>query len=205
MAEFVRGMGQLRQSIKALDMDMRDRGARRMVMAGLSISKKEAKAIVEREQLIDTRALINNIAIKRQRDAGPGIEQYHLGVRHGRDLGRKAIKYLAVGKGGRIVTRRKNDPYYWRFHELGHKIIPRSGGERASIEKSYTRTTRRGKVRTVKYSIESDSLTHRRRLGGGGYVPATPFIAPALETKKKEIIAAMEKQAARLILAKTNQ
>lgn len=203
MAEFMQGMGQLRQSIKALDMDMRDRGARRIVMAGLSISKKEAKAIVVREELIDTRALLNNIAIKRQANAGAGIEQYHLGVRHGRDLGRKAIKYLAVGKGGRVVTRRKNDPYYWRFLELGHKIIPRGTGERGSIEKSYTRTTRRGKVRTVKYSVDADALSVRRRTAAGA-VAAVPFIAPALETKKSEIIKAMEKQAARLILAKAN-
>lgn len=179
MAERIDGLADLRKAFERLDTDIRAKSARRIVAAGGAVLRKEARAIVERKQLIKTRALINNIVIKRQRNAGEGIEQYNLGVRHGRALGsgKKVTKYLAISGAGRVVVKRKEDPFYWRFLEFGHKIVPRNT------------------------SGSKSTITQRRRLATG-FVPATPFIGPALSNKKNEALDAMEKMAAKLLVPK---
>lgn len=111
------GLGDLREKFARLK-DI-DRGARRAVVAAGQVVKREAKSLAQAQGLRRTGALIKNIAIKRERTPA-GVVQYHLGVRHGRDLSRKdkQTKRLAVGSTGRIVVRYKDDPYYWRFHEF---------------------------------------------------------------------------------------
>jgi HK97 gp10 family phage protein len=120
MADKIEGLGELREAFKALGQDMELRTSRAMVVAGGGVLKREAKAIAEGLGLRRTGALINNIAIKREKTP-PGVAQYHLGVRHGRNISRSGEKklLLKVGKNGRIV--RANDPYYWRFLELTTK------------------------------------------------------------------------------------
>lgn len=189
MAELIEGLGDLREIFKDINADVRTKAARRIVAAGAGELRKEAKAIVTRLGLIKSRALINNIAIKRERNAPAGVEQYNLGVRHGRDLGRKAVKYLAVGRRGRIVTRYENDPYYWRFLEFGHRIV-----SRAAADGFITRRQKDGKWRTS----AKGGIANRRR-SPTGFVEKTPFIRPALENKRSEALAAMERQAKRIV------
>lgn len=98
-----------------------------MVAAAGVVLRREAKANALKAGLKNSGALIRNIAIKRESKAGSGTTQYNLGVKHGRDLGngKKVIKFLAIGKSGRVVTKRQNDPFYWSFHELGTKYHKR--------------------------------------------------------------------------------
>lgn len=105
--------------------DMRLRTARRTVSAGAAVLKKEARIVAQQKGLVRTGALLKNIVTKRERRAPEGTEQYHLGVRHGRELGngKKVIKYLAIGKSGRVITKRQDDPFYWRFLEVGTRYI----------------------------------------------------------------------------------
>lgn len=114
------GIGELTRTFAALAADMKKNGARRITATGGSVLRKEARIVAQALGLRKTGALIENIVIKRERNAPPGTEQYNLGVRHGRDLGngKKVIKYLAVSKTGRVVTRRQNDPFYWSFLEF---------------------------------------------------------------------------------------
>lgn len=123
----ITGIGDLRDQFKRLDRDIRLKTSRRMVVAAGRVLREEARSIAQNKGLRKTGALIKNIAIKRERSAPVGTEQYHLGVRHGRSLGngKRAVKFLAVNNRGRIVTRRKDDPFYWRFHEFGTKYLPR--------------------------------------------------------------------------------
>ena len=115
------------QGLQAKFLDLRQdmvlKTARRMVASGGAVLRTEARTIAQSLGLKKTGALIRNIAIKRERAAPAGTEQYNLGVRHGRDLGngKKVIKYLEVGKSGRVVTRRQNDPFYWKFLEFDTK------------------------------------------------------------------------------------
>jgi len=121
MMASVTGLGDLRGEFKKLRSDMKLKTGRRMVASGGRVLRKEAKTIATARGLKKSGALIRNIAIKRERNAPQGTEQYNLGVRHGRDLGngKRVIKFLAVDKrSGRVVTRRQNDPFYWRFLEF---------------------------------------------------------------------------------------
>lgn len=177
MAEYLKGMGDLTATFKALNTDIRTKSARRIAASGAAELRKEAKAIVKAKGLIQSRALLNNIAIKWEKDAPVGTAQYNLGVRHGRDLGngKKVIKFLSMNKAGRVVVKRLNDPFYWRFLEFGHKIV------RRNVEGN-----------------QPLAITQRRRIAAG-FVPATPFIGPALANKKMQAIAAMEAMALKLL------
>lgn len=120
MAEKIEGVAQLTKAFAEVGRDMQTRTARGMVVSGGGVLKREAKRIAQSLGLRKTGALINNIAIKREKTPD-GVAQYHLGVRHGRDITKAGAKklLLKVGKSGRIV--RANDPYYWRFLELTTK------------------------------------------------------------------------------------
>jgi HK97 gp10 family phage protein len=117
------GIGDLKKSFEGLAKEMVQKTSLRMVASAGAVLRREAKALALSQGLKKSGALLRNIAIKRERKAPPGVAQYNLGVRHGRHLGngKRIIKYLAVGKSGRVVIRRQNDPFYWRFHEFGTK------------------------------------------------------------------------------------
>jgi HK97 gp10 family phage protein len=117
------GIEGLQAKFLELRQDMTIKTARRMVASAGSVLRTEARTIAQSHGLKKSGALLRNIAIKRERKAPAGTEQYNLGVRHGRDLGngKKVIKYLEVGKSGRVVTRRQNDPFYWKFLEFNTK------------------------------------------------------------------------------------
>jgi HK97 gp10 family phage protein len=121
----VLGAVELSRAFQGLKQDVVQGGAaRRVAMAGASVLRKEARVIATAAGLKKTGALISNIAVKREKDAESGIEQYNLGVRHGRELGRgKRVKWILVNKRNRIVSRRANDPFYWRFVHFGTKHI----------------------------------------------------------------------------------
>jgi HK97 gp10 family phage protein len=145
MAEKIEGLSELRASFVAVGTDMKTRTARAMVVSAGGVLKKEAKTLAQAQGLRRTGALINNIAIKREKTPD-GVAQYHLGVRHGRDITRAGAKklLLKVGKSGRVV--RANDPFYWRFLEfdtkkrtgtpfIGAALVNKRGEAVAAMEK----------------------------------------------------------------------
>lgn len=115
------GIGELSQSFQQLKTGMETRTARVMVAAAGGVVRGKARGIAQAKGLRKTGALLKNIVIKREPQAPAGTAQYHLGVRHGRQLTKKqkTNSKLAVNKGGRIVKRYEDDPYYWRFAEFG--------------------------------------------------------------------------------------
>jgi len=188
------GIGELNKHFSDLKRDLIHKTSLRMVASAGNVLKKEAKAIAQAKGLKISGSLIRNIAIKRERKAPPGVTQYNLGVRHGRDLGKRHTKYLAFSKvKGRIVIRRKDDPFYWKFIEFGHKIVPRASGQLGNTDVFHTRLSKYWKVRTIKRTLSNDSITIRRR-SPSGFVEAVPFIQPALQNKAQEAIKAMEER-----------
>lgn len=117
----VLGINDLAKSFGELRTEMDTRTARAMVVSGGGVLKRRAKANAIALGLRRTGALVKNIVIKREPQAPQGTAQYHLGVRHGQNLTRKqkAKSKLGVNAAGRIVKRYDDDPYYWRFAELG--------------------------------------------------------------------------------------
>lgn len=158
------GLDGLLDQFKRLSANMTEKTARRMVATAGGVLRKEAKAIAQAKGLNRSGSMIRNISIKRERNAPEGTEQYHLGVRHGRNLGKRNTKYLAFSKKkGRVIIKRRDDPFYWRFIEFGHKVVSR----------------------------ESGTIRRRSPLG---FVEPVPFLRPALENKRNEAIEAMKKR-----------
>lgn len=161
----VMGIGELKDKFRLLKDGMETRTSRAMVVAAGGVLKRKAKAIAQANGSVKTGTMVKNIVIKREPQAPAGTAQYHLGVRHGRDLTKKqktAGKHLAVTGSGRIATRYHDDPYYWKWVEQGHKIVARAGGAISARRKAST-----------------------------GMVAAKPFIAPALEQGREQAITAM--------------
>jgi HK97 gp10 family phage protein len=125
MAVSIAGLPELNAAFKAMGDQVSKKTGLRMVAAAAGVVRNQAKNIARSKGLKKTGTLINNIAIKREKNVPSNVVQYHVGVRHGREFGRRknVVKYLALGKRGRIVTKYKNDPYYWRFLEFGTKHI----------------------------------------------------------------------------------
>ena len=121
----ITGIKELSEAMKRLGDGLNRKIAAKMVASAGAVVKKEAKRIAQQKGLRKTGTLINNIAIKREKQVPANTVQYNVGVRHGREYGKKknVVKYLAVGRRGRIVTKYKNDPFYWRFLEFGTKNI----------------------------------------------------------------------------------
>lgn len=119
------GIGDLSRKFAELAENMKQKTARRMVATAGGIVRKEAKALALSQGLKQTGTLVRNIAIKREKNVPEGVEQYHLGVRHGRELRRAKIDklFLVKNKSGRVVWKRRDDPFYWRFLEFGTKHI----------------------------------------------------------------------------------
>lgn len=125
MAGEVLGIKDLTDKLKSLNINLTKKTGAKMVASAGAVIRKEAKSIAQSKGLRKTGSLIKNIAIKRERNAPANVVQYNVSVRHGRDFGKRknVVKYLAVGRKGRIVTKFKDDPYYWRFLEFGTKNI----------------------------------------------------------------------------------
>lgn len=117
MAE-MRGLKELLENLKALDRNINTE-ARIAVASGATIVKREAVQIARGHGLVDTGALVKNIAIKREKGTPKNIHEYHIGVRHGKEA--KAAQRIAVRNSeGKIKFQWTNNPFYWWFWEFGH-------------------------------------------------------------------------------------
>ena len=124
MAVNIFGIKELSDKIKALNFDLSKKVGLKMVASAGTVVKNEAKAIALSKGLKRTGSLIKNIAIKREKNTPLNSLQYNVGVRHGNTLTRTVrakSKFLVRNKKGRIVTKYKNDPFYWRFLEFDMK------------------------------------------------------------------------------------
>lgn len=130
-SERISGLGELRSAFAEISDDMKTKTSRQMVAAAGGVLRKEARNLAQGQGLRLTGALIRNIAIKREKTP-EGLTQYHLGVRHGRDMGRSAEKKLVVGKNGRVTSVYVNDPFYWSFLEKGRNVYGGNGRRKRS-------------------------------------------------------------------------
>lgn len=185
------GIGDLSKKFLNLRQDMAIKTARRMVASAGTVLKREAKRIAVEKGLKISGDMIRNIAIKRETRVPDGITQYHLGVRHGRDLGKRAHKEVYEKSIGKLGVRYINNPFYYRFVEVGHRVVARSSGDMRAGVTTYVTTLRNGKQVIRKRKFNYDSITGRRR-SATGFVNANPFLSPALKNKSQEAIQAME-------------
>jgi len=194
MAE-VMGVAAMRQAFDGLQQDVRTKIARRMVVAGGRVIKEQAIANARANGSVRTGAMVANIAIKRERNAPDGTEQYHVGVRHGREQSRKVRRAAAkrlVSSRGRVRVVRENDPFYWRWVERGRRVVP---GAAQGGTTTFTQRLRNGKVVTRQRKFAGNSIRARRRAAGAGLVGARPFLEPALQERRHDALQAMQRTA----------
>lgn len=195
----VLGIEDLVASFREVREEMGSKVARRMVVAGGKIVRERAKANAQANGSVISGAMVDNIAIKRETQTPDGTAQYHVGVRHGNDQTRKVRakgqRRLVVSR-GRIVQRRDNDPFYWKFVERGHRVVPASV---ADGNTTFVQKLRNGKLVTRKRAFTGRGLRARRRSAGQGVVGMKPFIAPALEQERSNALAAMEQTLTRYL------
>lgn len=116
----VSGMKELGAALQALDQKLSAKIARRAVARGAGIIRAEARARARAQGLVNSGALVKNIALKRQTGTARTWTEYHVGVRHGKEL-RNAKKIQIRGQDGKTRTIYENDPFYWWFWEFGHQ------------------------------------------------------------------------------------
>lgn len=111
MAEFqVKGLKELSQKLEKLPDNLRKKGVRRSIAAGMKLIQKQAKANAPRK----TGALRRAIAVK-------GIRS-----RSNKDLIRSGL-FVRHGSARTKSAQAKNDdPYYWWFLENGFRAVGRA-------------------------------------------------------------------------------
>lgn len=114
----MKGLKELLENLQGLDRNI-NAEARGAANAGAQVVKREAVVIARMQGLVDTGALIKNIAVKREKRTPKNIYEYHVGVRHGSES--KNGERIAVrSHDGKIHFQWTNNPFYWWFWEFGH-------------------------------------------------------------------------------------
>lgn len=179
--EVISGLQAFNGAIATLKDDMQKKVAFSAALIGANVIKREAKAIALSKGLEQTGALLNNIAVKREANPPPGVAQYNLGVRHGRELGSRAKVVFSVRADGSIRKTYVDDPFYWWYLEFGTKPHEEGGG--------------RGR----KLAFEADgNPVFAMKVRNPGIQPM-PFIGPAFERKSDEALQAMSDRVAQFI------
>lgn len=117
MAE-IKGLAELLSNLHDVGVTVRT-AARGATNAAAQIVKAEAVKNARAQGLVSTGALVNNIAVKRERNTPDTWIEYHVGVRHGKEA-KGATKIAVRGRDGRIRFEYADDPFYWWFWEMGH-------------------------------------------------------------------------------------
>lgn len=114
----MKGLKELLDNLDSLNVSVRSAG-RGACNAAAQVVKKQAVANARAHGLVSTGALVQNIAVKRERGTPSTWFEYHIGVRHGRES--KGAEKIAVrNSNGKIVYEWTNNPFYWWFWEIGH-------------------------------------------------------------------------------------
>lgn len=117
----IKGLKELQAKLNELSTDMAQKVIFSAALASATVIRNQARSNVQAKGLIATRAMLNNVAVKRQRGTRSGLAEYHVGVRHGQIKKEKQRVARAHKAGKQAELRQVDDPYYWRFIEFGTK------------------------------------------------------------------------------------
>lgn len=134
------GGRELRERLMQLQADAIERMVPIAVSNATALVRDESHRDMLRQRAIRTGTMIKNVAMKRQKGTPYGFVQYNVGVRSGyRAANGRAVGAGGVGvasgarkvsslyrdKRGNVHIRNSytNNPWYWRFLELGTKHI----------------------------------------------------------------------------------
>jgi HK97 gp10 family phage protein len=137
----VSGFAELRKGFNQISLAGQNKRLESAALAGSRVVRDRARQIAEAKGIRQTGALIDNIVHKRVRENDPFSAEAHVAVRHGVQTKRakaKARRALAKGDkdGAAKALENVNDPWYWRFHELGTSKMPATPFIRPALEQS---------------------------------------------------------------------
>lgn len=118
----IKGIDTLVEELKKLPEEFGQRKGSSAVFRASKIIQQAAKSYAAGRGLRLSGALIENIAVKRDRTGNKNLISYHVGVRHGRNAYKAGTAYKEITrrKGGKgLKVRYVNDPFYWWYHEFG--------------------------------------------------------------------------------------
>jgi HK97 gp10 family phage protein len=161
------GFAELAAQLKALPDNIGRNGLRAAVAAGAAEVRKQTR--LNALAIKDTGTLARSIYQKQIREESSLHRQtFYVGARQGK-------KYQKQGK--RQVSA---DAYYARFVEFGHFTRPARSGKRTRL----LRNTDRGQD-------HAQWLSDEVQAGNVKWVPPSPFLRPAFDSKKMQAIDAM--------------
>ncbi|MGI4856753.1 MAG: HK97-gp10 family putative phage morphogenesis protein [Janthinobacterium lividum] len=174
MTKSIDGLEAFIDGLRSIKGNLRCKVAFSAALAGANVIKRRAKRNAITLGLRQSGALINNIAVKREREAPDGRAQYNLGVRHGRELGSKARVTYSIRADGSIRKQYVDDPFYWWYDEFGTKrhVVKGRKGRAVAFQ------GRRGVV--VQRQVVHPGVTPR------------PFIGPAVASEGDAAVKAMQ-------------
>lgn len=122
MSVQISGLIELEQALQGLEKKLATKIARRAVARGAGVIRAEARTRAKAQGLVNSGALVKNIALKRETKTARTRTEYHVGVRHGAQA-KNARKIQVRERSGKLRTLYQNDPFYWWFWEFGHQNI----------------------------------------------------------------------------------
>ena len=146
----IEGMDELLKNFRALHDDLKFKAAAAAVAGGARLVANTAKKNAQAQGLELSGALLENIAIKREKTGRDKI-QYNVGVRHGSKS--KRARKIVTYRGTRKRVRYENDPFYWWFHEFGTSKMPARPFMRPAFE-SNIENIKLAMVKRLRASIE---------------------------------------------------
>ncbi len=114
----ITGASQIAAKLRELDVKVSKKITNKAVRDSIKLSMVDVKASFLSQGLVQTGAMVRGVAIGRRRES-EGKVAYVLGVRADDSFSRKLGTRLTKGQ-----RKRGDDPFYWRFLELGTKNIP---------------------------------------------------------------------------------
>jgi hypothetical protein len=157
----VTNLPDFKRQVREFGYDMERKIFRNGVAAATRVFRNGVQRVLSRPRVSPIRkgehvgTLRRAIYMKRARDSKQGLEHYFVGVRQ--------------GKGERLRKGGSADAFYWKFVELGHRIVGRFAGK-------YTDYPLRGLGRKTGRAL--------RRRQSTTAVPAYPFLQPAFQIEQ---------------------
>ncbi len=191
------GVDELKRALADAAGKIRTKAVRNSLSAAARIIAKQAKLNAPVLQTpTKTRkpgTVRDAISVRRSKFArGEGNEGVFVSVKPLRARDRKKFKVSQAAAGKRISgSDNPNDPYYWWWVELGHKIVPRAS-KRSLVGAAFGFTTyqqrlRNGQIVTRQRKYNYQSLTGRRR-HATGRVEGQFFMTRAAQSRGQEAI-----------------
>lgn len=153
------GLDDLLKNFRALHDDLKFKAAAAAVAGGARLVANEAKKNAQQQGLEFSGALLENIAIKRNK-TGPDKIQYNVGVRHGSKA--KRAREIVRYRGTKKKVRYENDPFYWWFHEFGTSKMPARPFMRPAFEAN-VENVKQAMTKRLRSSIERFKRKYGRK------------------------------------------